>query len=483
MYPYFFRPDIVDWDARVYDIPSHQLYDIYDFIVVGGGSSGAAIAARLSEVKQWNVLLLEAGPDETYLADVPMTFATLQQSELDWKFQTQKSNRFCLAMNDGKCNWPRGKVLGGGSVLNAMLYIRGNKKDYDQWEKQGNVGWGWKHVLPFFKKLEDMRDPEFREQHDLHGKNGPIGVERFRFSSPLVQFFLSAAKEINYLNPYKEMNGYSQTGFARPHGSIRNGLRCSAAKGYLRPASKRKNLHVSLNTFAEKILIDKKTKRAYGVVFNTDGRRFVVYAAKEVILAAGAIQSPQLLKLSGVGPEEELRKHRIDVIHHSPGVGENLQDHVAAGGNTYLIQNPKSNSTLSFILPRVVQTYTVREFIFNETGPLYANPFCEVMAFIHTKYANPKEDWPDVQIFFASLSDNSDGGLFGSKDGGISYDYYHDTFEPIIYRDSWMGVPLLMRPKSRGRILLNSADPQDPPLIYPNYFAERIDVATLVSLQ
>ncbi|XP_063704373.1 glucose dehydrogenase [FAD, quinone]-like [Culicoides brevitarsis] len=472
------RPDIVDWNNRVQDMPSHLLYDIYDFVIVGGGSSGAALAARLSEVESWNVLLLEAGPDESYLSEVPMIFATLQQSKFDWKFRTEKSERFCLAMNDGQCNWPRGKVLGGSSVLNAMLYIRGNKKDYDQWEKFGNPGWGWRHVLHYFKKLENMRDPEFVND-DMHGTEGPLSVERFKFNSPLMQFFLDAAAEMRYLNPFNELNGKQQTGFARPHGTIRDGLRCSTAKAYLRPAVHRKNLHVALNSQVEKVLIDKDTKRAFGVVFKKDSQKFVVFASREVILSSGAIQSPQLLKLSGVGPEEELKEHDIDVIFNSPGVGENLQDHVAAGGSLYLVQNPY-NYSLSFIAPKVLQVESVREFVFNKTGPLYALPFCEVMAFISTKYIDYREDWPDIQIFFASVSDNSDGGMFGRRAAGMSVDYYSETYEQILYKDSFMAIPLLMRPKSRGRILLSSKDADDHPIIKPNYFEDRLDIATLV---
>lgn len=391
------RPDIVDWNNRVQDMPTHFLYDIYDYIVIGGGSAGATIAARLSEIEHWNVLLLEAGPDETYLSEIPMIFPIMQQSKLDWKFKTEKSERYCLAMNDGQCNWPRGKVLGGSSVLNAMLYIRGNQKDYDHWESLGNHGWGWNHVLHYFKKLENMRDPAL-QFNELHGTKGPISVEHFKFNSPLEKFFLKAAKEMRYLNPYLEMNGKQQTGFSKPHGSIRDGLRCSTAKGYLRPASRRSNLHISLNSFVEKILIDKTSKRAFGCIFTKNKQKYVVFASSEMILSAGAIQSPQLLKISGIGPHDELMKHKIDVIFHSPGVGENLQDHIASGGNTYLIENPIANETLSFIAPKVLEIPSLRQFVFNKTGPLYGNPFCEVMAYISTKYVNYKDDYPDIQV-------------------------------------------------------------------------------------
>lgn len=327
-----------------------------------------------------------------------------------------------------------------------------------------------------------MRDPNLQNS-PLHATGGPISVEHFGFNSPLVDIFLEAARELNYLHPENDMNGFQQTGFARPHGSLRNGLRCSTAKAYLRPTKHRQNLHISLESRVEKILVHKANKTAYGCIFsNSKGDKYVVFARKEVILSAGAIQSPQLLKLSGIGPQHELLQHQIDVIFHSPGVGENLQDHVSAGGNTYLIENPINDQTLSFIGPKVLQVNSTRQFVFDKSGPLYGNPFCEVMAFISTKLVadSAYPDWPDVQIYFSAMADNSDGGMFGKRAGGISDTFYNEVFEPILYRDSWMAIPLLMRPKSRGRILLANADPYAAPLIYPNYFAERSDIETLI---
>ena len=476
------RPDIVDFHNRVQDIPAHYIFDIYDFVIVGGGSAGAVMAARLSEVCSWNILLLEAGPDETYLSDLPMLYPTLQRSSIDWKYRTEPSNEACLAMKDNRCNWPRGKVLGGSSVLNAMMWVRGNKRDYDQWESFGNPGWGWEDVLPYFVKLENMKDPKFRDK-PYHGKDGPIQVEKFANHSYLRDVYMEAARELKLLNKHGEVNGPDQHGFSIIHGNLKNGLRCSTAKGYLRPASKRKNLHISLNSFVEKILIDEKTKRAYGVLFKKEGRRYYVVASHEVILSAGAINSPHLLKLSGVGPRDELKKHEIDVIHDSPGVGENLMDHVSAGGGTYLVSNPISNATLSYVVPQLMRTSSMAEFVLQDKGILKAMPACEVMGFINTKYNDPKLDWPDIQIFFVSYSDVNDGGLYSIKGSGISDKYYADNFEEFIYRDSFMILPLLMRPKSRGRLLLQSKFPEDKILIYANYFKDPRDLDVMVKME
>lgn len=340
-------------------------------------------------------------------------------------------------------------------------------------------GWAFKDVLYYFKKLENMRIPHLTN-HPYHGTTGPMSVEFFRYSSPLSEMYLEAASELNYLNPNNDLNGETQSGFSRSQGSIRDGLRCSTAKGYLRPVRHRDNLHVSLKSHVEKILIHPENKEAYGVLFLKGDKKYVVFASKEVILSAGAVQSPQILMLSGVGPEKELSKHKIDIIHNSPGVGENLQDHIASGGGTYLITNPVSNDSLSIIVPKFLQVDSIRKFAFNQRGPLYAMPACEIMAFINTKYQDPKEDRPDIQLFLASFADSSDGGLFGKRASGITDEYYGEVYEKILYKDAFMILPLLLRPKSRGKIVLKDKNPSSHPLIYPNYFDHPRDLEIMI---
>lgn len=325
-----------------------------------------------------------------------------------------------------------------------------------------------------------MRIP-YLVDHPLHGTTGPLSCEFFNYVSPLNEIFLEAADEQNYLNTENDYNGATQTGFSRAQGTIRDGLRCSTAKAYLRPIRHRDNLHISMRSHVEKILIHPHSKEAYGVVFLKDNKKYAVFASKEIILSAGSIQSPQTLMLSGVGPKEHLKEHGIEVIHDSPGVGENLQDHIASGGGSYLITNPiNSSESLSIIVPKLMQVDSVRNFIFNHQGPLYAMPACEVMAFINTKYQDPKEDWPDVQLFMASFADSSDGGMFGKRASGISDDYYAEVYEKILFKDAFMILPLLMRPQSRGKILLKDKDPHSHPLIYPNYFAHPRDIEIMV---
>lgn len=474
------RLDIVDPCNRVQDVPFEAVEEYYDFIVVGGGAAGAVVAARLTEIPSWSVLLLEAGPDETVMSEIPQLFPSLQRSELDWQFRTEASGEYCLMQDEGRCNWPRGKVLGGSSTINAMLYVRGNAKDYDRWASLGNAGWSYKDVLPYFKKCQDMAEAGFDDYY--HGRGGPLTVEYFRTVSPLLDVFLNAAEEMGLLNPTGDYNGRTQYGFARSQGTIRDGRRCSTAKAYLRPADHRPNLHISLKSFVERIIINPETNVAKGVVYVKDRQRRAVYAKREVILSAGAIQSPQILMLSGIGPEEVLHEHYIDPIYILPGVGCNLQDHVAMGGGTYLIKNPASDETLSFIVPKLVNVETIREFVEDDRGALFAMPAAEAMAFINSKYQDPAEDWPDLQLFLGAYSDGSDGGMYSKRANGMSHDYYANVYEPIIYEDTYMVTPLLMRPRSRGKILLRSSNPYDYPIIHANYFQDPYDLDVLVSL-
>ncbi|XP_021925709.1 glucose dehydrogenase [FAD, quinone]-like [Zootermopsis nevadensis] len=474
------RPDIMDKEMRPKDCGIHSLHSHYDFIIIGGGSAGAVVASRLSEISNWTVLLLEAGGDETILSDVPLFMPALQLSPLDWQFKTEPSGTSCLGMNGGRCNWPRGKVLGGTSVLNAMLYIRGNAKDYDRWEKLGNEGWSYREVLPYFKKSEDMRDDEYIDS-PFHGTGGPLTVEEFAYKTPISRVFLAAGREMGYEE--RDLNGEKQTGFMMSQGTLRHGLRCSTAKAFLRPASKRENLHISMYSHVLKIIIDHDTKRAEGVVFNKAvGGLRVALANKEIILSAGALQSPQILMLSGVGPRDHLEEKGIKTILDVPAVGENLQDHVALGGTAYLIKTPDHMAPVgaSFILPKILTINTLQNFAYEGRGPLYALPEAEVMAFINSKYANETEDWPDIQLFLASYADNTDGGLFGKKDNGLTDEYYAAMYEQILYKDSYSVLPLLLRPKSRGRIRLKNDNPYEHPLIYPNYFQHPEDIAVLI---
>ncbi|XP_076299314.1 uncharacterized protein LOC143218165 [Lasioglossum baleicum] len=474
-----FRQDIVDVEHRVKPVTLFDLKDEYDFVVIGAGSAGSVLANRLSENGNWSVLLLEAGTDEPVLSDGPLFLANMQLSPWDWQFKTEPSVNSCQAMNGHRCNWPRGKVLGGSSVLNAILYVRGNKKDYDHWEELGNPGWNYTSVLPYFKKSEDMRIEQYKNS-PYHHTGGYLTVEHFKYRTPVIDYIMQAGKDIGY--NVVDVNEATQTGFTYSHGTLRDGLRCSTAKAFLRSASKRENLHVSVDSRAEKILIDSNSKTAYGVQFISGLVRRTVKANREVILSAGAIQSPQLLMLSGVGPKDHLNEIGVDTVHDVPGVGENLQDHVAIGGLTYLINPPENypdKEHFTFILPKMATVKTALEFAINRTGPIYDNPVCEGMAFINTKYANKTEDHPDVQIFWNTLTDASDGGLVLKHIMGVSDDFYTNMYGNIEYARSVGGIPLVLNPRSRGFVKLRSKNLNEHPIIVPNYFQDPHDLDVL----
>ncbi|XP_003402064.2 glucose dehydrogenase [FAD, quinone] [Bombus terrestris] len=458
---------IVNYSAT--NVPSKLLMPSYDFIVVGAGSAGAVLASRLSEIEDWNVLLLEAGGDGSIIYDIPLTAANLQLTDIDWKYTTEPGINYCRGLEGGRCLWPRGKVIGGSSTINYMLYVRGNKKDYDIWEQLGNPGWSYKDVLNYFKKSEDNQNPIYTNT-PYHSRGGYLTVEESKWHTPLADAFLQAGREMGYEN--RDINGKRQTGFMIPQGTIRNGSRCSTGKAFLRPASARKNLHVAMHTHVTKILIDPSSKRAYGVEFFRDGRTFRVRANKEVIVSAGSINSPQLLMLSGIGPGEHLAEHGIPVVQNL-SVGHNLQDHVFVGGITFSL-----NEEVSLVESRLYDIRHVLEYTICGAGPFTALGGVEGLAFINTKYANASDDFPDMQLHFASLGQSS-SSVF-RKICGLKREYYDTVFGEFLEKDVWSVLPTLLRPKSKGIIKLRSSNPFDHPLIYPNYFEKPEDVATMV---
>lgn len=296
---------------------------------------------------------------------------------------------------------------------------------------------------------------------------GYLTVQDAPYNTPLGVAFLQAGEELGY--DIVDVNGAQQTGFAFYQFTMRRGTRCSDAKAFLRPVRLRKNLHIALHSHVTKIIFEPETKRALGVEFIRGGRKYAVYAKREVILSAGAINSPHLLMLSGIGPRDNLEKVGVPVLHDAPGVGRNLQDHIAIGGLAFLI-DPK----ISVIYRRLVNINSALRYAVTEDGPLTSSVGLEVTSFINTKYANHSDDWPDMNLFFTSASTSSDPQVRVAH--GLKEEFYEEIFREIDDRDVFGVFPMILRPRSRGFIKLQSKNPLRYPLLYHNYLTHPDDV-------
>nr|CAI5848697.1 unnamed protein product [Callosobruchus analis] len=436
------------------DIPEDRMLKQYDFIVVGSGTAGCVVANRLSENPEWTVLLIEAGRTENYIMDVPIMANFLQFTESNWAYKTEPSDRFCVGMDGQQCNWPRGKVVGGSSVLNYMIYTRGNRRDYDNWAKMGNTGWSFEEVLPYFRKIENFSIPEYQNSR-YHSTNGYLQVGYAPHQTPIAEAIVNSSIQAGL--PYVDYNGPTQTGVSRLQVTLRDGVRDSASRAYLHPIRDRPNLHMKKYSMVKKILIDPSTKVAYGVEFVRNNKVYRVMAKKEVILSAGAINSPQLLMLSGVGPQKHLKSVGIPVLSNLK-VGYNLMDHIAVGGLTFIINKPFSLRT-----EKIINKENLDMYFNHHRGPL----------------SIPDPDgYPDMELLYQGGSLVSEPTL--KKDFGILDGIYDKVYKMVEDAETFMVLPMLMRPKSKGKLLLRDSNYKSKPKIFPNYFAYKEDMETML---
>ncbi|XP_019869240.2 glucose dehydrogenase [FAD, quinone] [Aethina tumida] len=427
----------------------------YDFIVVGGGSAGSVVASRLSEIPDWKVLLVEAGMDEPTGTQVPSMFLNFIGSDIDWAYMTEPEKEACLGETDRRCYWPRGKVLGGTSVMNGMMYIRGARKDFDDWAAEGNEGWSYNEVLPYFLKSEDNKQMD-KMDRGYHSTGGLLTVSQFPYHPPLSRAILKGAEELGY--PTRDLNGAYHTGFQIAQTTNVNGSRLSTARAFLRPFKNRRNLHILMNATVTRVLINTTTKQAYGVEVLNSGLKQVIYASKEVILSGGTVNSPQILLLSGVGPREDLQNVNVPVVHDLPGVGKNLQNHVAFFINFNI--NDTNSAPLNWA--------TAMEYLLFRDGLMSGTGISEVTGFINTKYnENPSQEQPDVQYFFGGFLANC------ARTGQVGEKVDNNTRSIQI-------IPAVLHPKSRGEIKLKDNNPLSHPLIYANYYTHPDDVKVMV---
>lgn len=412
----------------------------YDYILVGAGSAGCVLASRLSEDSRTRVLLLEAGgADSAREIHIPAAFSKLFKTAVDWDYSTEPEPQ----LHNRKLYWPRGKVLGGSSSINAMIYIRGNPADFDHWRDLGSPGWGFADVLPYFKKSEDQE----RGESEFHGVGGPIHVADPRYVNPLTRAFLAAANEIGVAsNP--DFNGSTQEGAGLYQLTQKNAERCSAVDGYLKSVLGRMNLTVLTGAHVTRVIIENG--RALGVTFLRDGVLETAHADAEVILAGGTINSPQILLLSGIGPADELRRLGISMVHDLPGVGRNLQDHpmVSVG---YLC-------TQKISLDGAETLANLLRYLIFKSGPLTSN-VAEAGLFLRTRVGALT---PDLQL------------LFGPA--------YYRAHGLVRRKEHCFGFgPTLITPESRGSISLRTPNPQDAPAICANYLSTEADLRTMIA--
>jgi choline dehydrogenase len=415
-----------------------------DFIVIGAGSAGCTIAARLSEDPGTRVLLLEAGGDDTNRwIHIPLGFGkTFADPSVNWCYETEP--------DPGAANrrvfWPRGKVLGGSSSINGMVYIRGQAEDFDHWRQLGNTGWSFDDVLPYFKCAEHQA----RGADEFHGTGGPLAVSDVE-RHPIAEAFIDATMALGFPRN-DDFNGATQDGVGYHQTTTRKGKRCSTAVGYLNPARGRANLQIVTGALSEKIIVEGK--RAVAVQYRQGGAVKTAQARREIVLCGGAINSPQLLMLSGIGPAAHLAGHGIAIVQDLPGVGQNLQDHYSAP----IKLKAKLPVTVNDVMLSNVKKLKVgAQYYMFKTGPL-AMISSPAALFARTR---PELATPDIKCSISPFSaDRPQDGL-----------HKFSGFTMIAYQ---------LRPESRGEIKLKSANPADPPAMIPNYLSDTVDQQTIV---
>lgn len=471
-------------------------FDEYDFVIVGSGPGGCVLANRLTENANWNVLLIEAGNVETFIQNIPLAAAKSRLTQFDWAYKSEPQLDACLGgcdeffsdnsiftrclllflfflgMNGRRCALARGRGLGGSSVIDYMLYSRGHEKDFERWAADGNNGWSFKDVLPYFLKSERSTLHYQRNvSHLHHNTGGDLNVEFNRFRTKIAESFVEAnqflgQREIDY-------NSGDNLGVSYAQSNTLNGMRHSAYRAFIEPILQRKNLHIMLDSRVTKVIIDPSSKSTKGVEIVRNRKRRRVNIRKEVILAAGAFHSPQLLLLSGIGMKNDLKKHGIKAIHELP-VGKMMTDHLCHFGVTFVL-NTTGNSLSSndFLNPIHLLNYL------SGYGPLSTNGVGEAISYIRTPFAT--HPGPDIEILSAAGSLHWDGN-YNFRTLNIKEAIFENVYKPLLVNhvDTFTALIILLHPKSTGFMELKNGNAFSAPLFYPNYLEHQDDVEAML---
>ncbi|KAG7204865.1 hypothetical protein KM043_005265 [Ampulex compressa] len=444
----------------------------FDFVIVGGGTAGSVLTRRLTEIEDWKVLLIEAGDDPSPITDVPSLYLFSWGSDVDYAYETEPDDGFCQSFGNKRCRWSKGFALGGSSVINAMIHVQGNERDYEEWAELGNEGWGHEQVLPYLRKSINCPPDHIRKWGGEYcGSGGPLNIRSYNYSLTNIQDVILKAVEELDVPVLETLYGDRYVGYGRTYGTLDKGRRINAAKAFLSPIKTKENLYVMKNARVDRVLFEGN--RATGVsVTLKNGKSVQVKASKEVILSAGSIVSPQLLMLSGIGPKEHLEEMGIPSLVDLP-VGKNLQDHILWLG-MYLVYE---NNTKP--LPPTGMLDMAYDFLMHNSGELAMIGSLDLLGFVNLD--DPSSKYPNTQFYHTHIPQwqiektRSAMKAFNMNDELIAI-----VMEKVKKSDMLLVAPSLLKPKSRGELKLFSANPADRVKIYANYFSEKDDLRSLL---